>query len=231
MGRRRVNRRQNPSRATSETVGTDDFSSDSESGSPVNIARSETLTLGSMHDSPIRTRNRFSLIQENSSARRESGTNSVDDSGSKQISHDTTPNDADTIPNDTRSQTPHRMQNLTEGSGEPPQSRTVDIAQVNLLLQTFMTRMDRQSEAHTMAIRGCMSQSMSMMIDTCESVKECVKVVADSTQTNFQQLADSTQNNFRQLLGEIREMRDDRAHTAFSLTSSTQNHSLMSNVQ
>ena len=55
--------------------------------------------------------------------------------------------------------------------------------------------------------------------------------MADSTQTNFQQLADSTQNNFRQLLGEIREMKDDSVHTAFSLPSSTQNHSLMSNAK
>ena len=135
MGRRRVNPRQNPSRATSETVVNDDFSSDSESGSPVNVARSETVTLGSMHDSPVRRTNRFSPIEENSSVRREPGTNSVDDAESRQqISNDTTPNDADTTPNDTRTQTPHRVQNLTEGSGEPPQSRTFDIAKVNLLL-------------------------------------------------------------------------------------------------
>ena len=153
MGRRRVKRTQNPSRATSESVVNDDFSSDSESGSPVNVARSETLTLGSMHDSPIRTRNIFSPIEENSSVRREPGTNSVDDAESRQqISHDTTPNDADTTPNDTRLQTPHRVKNLTEGSAEPPQSRTFDIPQVNLLLQIFMMLMDRQSEAHTMAI-------------------------------------------------------------------------------
>ena len=184
-----------------------------------------------MHDSPIRTRNRFSPTEENSSVRRESGANSVDDAESRQhISHDTTLNDADTTPNDTRSQTPHWVQNLTESSGEPPQSRPFDIAQGNLLVHTFMTRMDRQSEAHTMAIRECMSQSMSMMKDTCESIKECVTLVADSTQANFQQLADSTQNNFQQLLGEVRKMRDDRAHTAFSLPNSTQIHSLMSNA-
>ena len=105
MGRRRVNRRQNPSRATSETVVNDDFSSDSESGSPVNVARSETLTLGSMHDSPVRTRNRISFlifispIEENSSVRREPGSNSVDDAESRQqISHDTTPNDVIQLP-------------------------------------------------------------------------------------------------------------------------------------
>ena len=73
------------------------------------------------------------------------------------------------------------MQNLTECSGEPPQSRNFYTAHVNLFLQTFMTRMDLQSKAHTMAIRECMSQSMSMMKDTCESVKDCVKVVAEST--------------------------------------------------
>ena len=99
MGRRRVNRRQNPSRATSETVVNDDFSSDSESGSPVNVARSETLTLGSMHDSPVRTSNRFSPIEENSSVRREPSTNSVDDAESRQqISHDTTPSDVIQLP-------------------------------------------------------------------------------------------------------------------------------------
>ena len=121
MGRRSINRRQNPSRATSETVVNDEFSSDSESGSPVNVARSETLTLGSMHDSSVRTRNRFSPIEENSSVRREPGTNSVNDAESRQqIPDDTTPNDADTTPNDTRSQTPHRVQNLTEGPGDEP---------------------------------------------------------------------------------------------------------------
>ena len=196
MSRRRVNRRQNPSRATSETVVNDGFSSDSESGRPVNVAR----------------RNRLSPIEENSSVRRESGTNSVDDAECRQqIPHDATPNDADTAPNDTRSQTPHRIQNLTEGSGDgPPQSRNFDTAQVNLLLQTFMTRMDQQSETHTRAIEcmthsmsmmrdtsgrqneahiraisECISRSMSMMKDTCVSVKECVKVVTDSTQNKL----------------------------------------------
>ena len=82
-----------------------------------------------------------------------------------------------------------------------------------------MTRMDRQSEAHTMAISECMSRSMGMMKDTCESVKECVKVVTDSTQ-----------NNFQQLLNEIRETRFERVHTAITSPSGTSSHPLITSA-
>ena len=82
-----------------------------------------------------------------------------------------------------------------------------------------MMRMDRQSETHTMAIGECMSRSMSMMKDTCESVKECVKVVTDSTQ-----------NNFQQLLNEIRETRFERVHPAITSPSGTSSHPLITSA-
>ena len=48
MGRRRMSRRQNLSRGSSRTAVNDDFSTDTESRSPVYGARNETLSLSSM---------------------------------------------------------------------------------------------------------------------------------------------------------------------------------------
>ena len=220
MGRRRMSRRQNPSRASSRTAVNDDFSTDTESGSPVNVARSDTLSLNSMQNSPVRTMNRFSPIEENSSIGHaqpvEPGTCLIADDNEilQQLPHDTASNDTthhDTTSN--RPQTQYRAQNVIEGAGgEPPQSRNLDMAPLNLLLQTLMTRMDQKSETHTRAISECMTRSMSMIRKRCESVKECVKVVADSTQ-----------NNFQQLLREIRDTRSERVQTVVSSPSSNYN--------
>ena len=64
MGRRRISRRQLRSRATPGIAVNDESSTDTESGSPVNVAQSETPALRPMQNSPVRTSNRFTPIEE-----------------------------------------------------------------------------------------------------------------------------------------------------------------------
>lgn len=99
--------------------------------------------------------------------------------------------------------------------------------------------MDKQGEAHTGAIKECMSESASMFRETCESLKKCVKMFTDSTHTNFQQLTDSTQKgfklltdatqtNFQQIMSAIREIRTEKAYASSSALCSNISQPLIS---
>ena len=86
--------------------------------------------------------NRSSPIEENSNVGPvEPGTRLIADDNEilQHLPHDTAPND--TTHHDTtfnRPETQYRAQNLIEGTGgEPQQSRNLDMAPRNLLLQTF----------------------------------------------------------------------------------------------
>ena len=90
------------------------------------------------------------------------------------------------------------------GSGDEPRDEPLrppnpDESQMSFLLQALVRQIGQQGESHTKAMTECMTGTVSMLKETCESVKECLKSVADTTQLNFQQFASSTHNSFEQL--------------------------------
>ena len=87
------------------------------------------------------------------------------------------------------------------GSGdEPLRPPNTDESQMSFLLQALVRQIGQQGESHTKAMTECMTGTVSMLKETFESVKECLKSVADTTQLNFQQFASSTHNSFEQLV-------------------------------
>lgn len=206
MGRRKQNKKQNIGQRMSGTsLNEGDISGSDSEGSTIRSARSETVTAGSVEappSSPIHTRHRFSRINEDTSINLmpESGTSSAENMAEFQHTPVTSSND-------TTLQMQPQTTILTTGSGdEPPSSGNLDTRQIDLLLQT-----------HTKAMSDCMAGTISMLRETCESVKECVMLVANKTQDNFQQL-----------LSEVREMRNERGVNTFSTTTNLPVNSVLS---
>ena len=211
MGKRRAGRKSTLSRVNSESnLNGDDISSDAESESSLTVheARSETFHTGVTNYAQTEqtlTQNRFSPIEEGDRFEPELGPSS----------------ERDEAPIASPRTNPQSKLHPVGSGDEPLRPPNPDESQMSFLLQALVRQIGQQGESHTKAITECMTGTVTMLKDTCESVKECVKSVADSTQLNFQQfassthnsfeqLASSTQNSFHQILAEVRDMRKER---------------------
>ena len=184
MGRRRVNRRQTLSRANSEmTLMEGDASSDAESTTSVtvrdNIRDSPILSDAAQveQNSILPTRNRFSPMEENSTAVSEARLNSNPPQNRLIFPP----------PNNRVPAAEFTIQN--SGYGDEHESESGSQAmQANLTLQTFLKQANQQNESNTRVINECMTGTANMIRDTCESMKECMTGIATMTQSNFHQL-------------------------------------------
>ena len=211
MGKRRAGRKSTLSRVNSgSNLNGDDISSDAESESSLTVhkACSETFHTGVTNYAQAEqtpTQNRFSPIEEGDRFEPELGPSS----------------DRDEAPIASPRTNPQRKLHPVGSGDEPLRPPSPDESQMSFLLQALVRQIGQQGESHTKAMTECMTVTVTMLKETCESVKECVKSVADTTQLNFQQfassthnifeqLASSTQTSFQQILAEVRDMRKER---------------------
>ena len=211
MGKRRAGRKLTLSRVNSESnLNGGDISSDAESESSLTVhgARSEIFNAGLtnyVQAEQTPTQNRFSPIEESDRLEPELGPSS----------------ERDEAPIASPKAHPQKKLHPVGSGDELLRPPNPDESQMSFLLQALVRQIGQQGESHTKAITECMTGTVTMLKDTCESVKECVKSVADSTQLNFQQfassthnsfeqLASSTQTSFQQILAKVRDMRKER---------------------
>ena len=174
MGRRRISRRQLRSRATPGIAVNDESSTDTESGSPVNVARSETPALRPMQNNPVRTSNRFTPIEEINVVASEASVGS--NPAQNRLSFPPPP-----------SRVPAAEFSLhNPGYGDEqvyvPESQA---AQANPDFQTLFKEANIQNRA---MINECMTGTANMM-------KECMMGIADMTRNNFQDLLRALRSN------------------------------------
>ena len=178
MGRRRISRRQLRSRATPGIAVNDESSTDTESGSPVNVARSETPALRPMQNSPVRTSNRFTPIEEINVVASEASVGS--NPAQNRLSFPPPPS---TVP--TAEFSLHNPGNGDEQVYVTGSNATQANPDFQTLFQNSLKEANIQNRA---MINECMTGTANMM-------KECMMGIADMTRNNFQDLLHALRSN------------------------------------